>query len=336
MSGKRKKKLFFTAILLLFFNFLFSQETNEFIPSGFFYGTVFSNFHNQLNANRNESAFEVQRAYLGYTYYLSENYLINIKLDIGSPEHISSYDILKRYAYFKNAELIYNYNKFTIHAGLIDIYHFKIQEKFWGHRYIYKSFQDRHKFGNSADLGVSASYKFNDFFAADITVMNGEGYNQLQTDNSYKSALGFTVKPLTNLTIRLYADYIEHEEIQSTWSSFIGYQIKDMAKIGAEYNYQFNSGFRKDRNQNGFSGYASLNISKKFELFGRFDKLWSNTLSGEPYNWNISRDGSAVIAGIQYIPIKNIKIAANYQDWYPYAKNLENESYFYLNLEYKF
>lgn len=336
MKGNRIKALSFTIILLLFSNYLLSQETESFTPSGFFYGTVFSNFHYQLDANRNESAFEVQRAYLGYTYLLSENYTINIKLDIGSPEQESPYDILKRYAYFKNAELIYNYHKLTIHAGLIDLYHFKIQEKYWGHRYIYKSFQDQHKFGSSADLGASAVYKINDFIAADITVMNGEGYNQLQTDNSYKSALGFTINPLKNLTIRLYADYIEQKEIQTTWSSFIGYQFKEMVKIGAEYNYQSNSGFRKNRNQNGFSGYTSVNISKKFELFGRFDKLWSNTLIGEPYNWNITRDGSAVIAGLQYTPTRNIKIAANYQDWYPYAKNLDNESYFYINLEFKF
>jgi hypothetical protein len=198
MRDNRKKNLLITIILLFYSNYLSSQEFENFTPSGFFYGTVFSNFHYQLNAE-NESAFEVQRAYLGYTYLLTENYSINIKLDIGSPEQESPYDILKRYAYFKNAELIYNYQKLTINAGLIDLYHFKIQEKYWGHRYIYKSFQDKHKFGNSADLGVSASYKFNNFFAADITVMNGEGYNQLQTDNSYKSALGFTVKPLTNL-----------------------------------------------------------------------------------------------------------------------------------------
>ncbi|HSH53380.1 MAG TPA: hypothetical protein VK982_16755 [Bacteroidales bacterium] len=336
MNDKRKMKLFFTIILILFSGLLFSQESEDFIPSGFFYGTVFSNFHCQLDATRNKSAFEIQRAYLGYTYYLSENYSINIKLDIENPEHTSSSDTLKRYAYFKNAELIYNYHKLTIHAGLIDLYQFKVQERFWGHRYIYKSFQDQHKFGNSADLGVSASYEFNEFIKVDFTIMNGEGYHQLQMDNAYKSALGFSLKPTKGLSIRLYADYIEHNEIQTTWSSFIGYQFKDIAKIGAEYNFQNNSEFRKDHNQNGFSGYTSINVSKKFELFGRFDKLWSNTLTSEPYNWNITHDGSAIIAGIQYSPIKNIKIAANYQGWYPYAKNSENESYIYLNLEYKF
>jgi len=335
MRSNRLTILFFTAIFLFFSDLIYSQETENFSLSGYFYGKVFSNFHYQLNGN-NESAFEVQRAYLGYTYHLSENYTINIKLDIGSPEQESPYDILKRYAYFKNAALTYKNNKLTLNFGLIDLHQFKVQEKFWGHRYIYKSFQDKHKLGSSADLGASAIYDFNDFITVDLTVMNGEGYNQLQIDNSYKSGLGITILPLKDVTIRLYADYIEHENIQTTWTSFIGYKIKDLAKIGAEYNYQTNSGFSKNRNQNGFSGYASVNISEKLELFGRYDKLWSNTLSGEPYNWNITRDGSAVIGGIQYSPIKNIKIALNYQDWYPYAKNLDNESYIYLNLEYKF
>ncbi|MFO7828768.1 MAG: hypothetical protein R6V23_09130 [Bacteroidales bacterium] len=324
------------ALMMFFPNQIFSQDEINFTPSGYFYGTIFSNFHYQLDANRNESAFEVQRAYLGYNYNLTENYSVNIKLDIGSPEQESPYDILKRYAYFKNAELVYHKQNFTLHFGLIDLCQFKIQEKFWGHRYIYKSFQDEHKFGSSADLGASASYVFNDFIAADITIMNGEGYNQLQNDNTYKTALGITITPIKSITARFYVDYIEHAEIQTTYVSFLGYKYKDLVKAGIEYNYQFNSSFRKNRNQNGFSGYVSVNMTDKFEIFGRFDKLWSNTLEGDPYGWNINRDGSAIITGVQYSPIKNIKIAANYQDWYPYPKNLDNESHFYLNLEYKF
>ncbi len=325
-------------ILLVFLPALVYSQNQEdhFISYGKFNGKIFSNFHFDLLSEEHESAFAVERAYFGYDYWLSENFSVKLKLDIGSPNQESSYDILKRYAYFKNAALIYKKNNLTLSFGLIDLYQFKVQEKFWGHRYIYKSFQDEHKFGNSADLGASIQYKLNNFITADYSLVNGEGYNQLQTDNSYKSAIGLTIKPIKAITVRLYADYIEHEEIQSTWSAFLGYQLNEILTFGFEYNYQLNNKFVKDYNLSGLSTYASYQIFEKWELFARYDKLWSNTLKDDPYQWNINKDGSAIIAGIQYSPIKNINVAANYQDWYPYAQNIDNQSYFYLNLEFQF
>lgn len=337
MKTNRRFILISTLFLLFFSYNAFSQEEESgFVPSGNAYGKVFSNFHYQLFADEQESAFAVDRAYFGYEYNLSEEFTVNLKLDIGSPNQQSSYDILKRYAYFKNAALIYKKKGLTLSFGLIDLYQFKVQEKFWGYRYIYKSFQDNHKFGSSADLGASASYKFNDFISADLTVMNGEGYNQLQTDNTYKTGLGVTVTPIKGLTARVYADYTEREEIQSTIAAFIAYKFKKLARIGVEYNYQQNSKYELDHDLYGFSSYATFNFLEKWEIFGRYDKLWSNTIEGELYDWNIIKDGSAIIGGIQFQAHKNVKIAANYQDWYPYARNIDNESFFYLNLEYKF
>jgi opacity protein-like surface antigen len=337
MMANRQILLPFIAFALFFSNNAFSQEQEEtFKPSGKVYGKVFSNFHYQLFTDEQESAFAVDRAYFGYGHHLSKEFTVNLKLDIASPNQNSQDDILKRYAYFKNAALIYTKKNLQISFGLIDLFQFKVQEKFWGHRYIYKSFQDKHKFGSSADLGASLSYKLNDYISADLTVMNGEGYNQLQSDNAYKTGLGITITPIKNLTARLYADYIEREEIQTTWVAFLGYKFKKLAKIGVEYNYQANNKYIKDQNLYGLSSYVSVNISEKWELFGRYDKLWSNKAFGDVTYWNINKDGSAIIAGIQFALHKNIKIAANYQDWYPYAENLDNESFFYLNLEYKF
>ncbi|MCG8412535.1 MAG: hypothetical protein MI739_14750 [Bacteroidales bacterium] len=338
MKTNRQILLLFIAYTLLLSNSAFSQEKEQksFKSSGKVYGNVFANFHHKLFSSKNQSAFAVDRAYLGYKHNLSQEFTINLKLDIGSPNQDSKYDILKRYAYFKNAELIYKKNKLQISFGLINLYQFKIQEKHWGYRYIYKSFQDKHKFGNSADLGASVMYKFNSYITADITVANGEGYNQLQADNAYRTGVGVTIIPFKDLTTRFYADYTEKSEIQSSLSAFVGYKLKKIGRIGAEYNYQMNNKFKADHSLYGFSTYASYYVLKKWEIFARYDKLWSNTVQNKGLDWNINKDGSAIIAGVQFKPHRNIKIAANYQDWYPYAKNLENKSFFYLNLEYKF
>mgnify|MGYP006283834435 CR=1 FL=1 len=325
---------------LLFFSFILILSLHSSIyaqsEKGKIYMKLFSNFHTSYSNGKNtESAFEVQRAYLGYRYQMDEHFSANIKLDIGSPEQQSSYDLLKRYAYFKNAALKYERDALSIEFGLIDMYQFNVQEKYWGYRYIYKSFQDEHKFGSSADLGASISYTFNKLFHLDFAVMNGEGYNQLQTDKTFKTGMGLTITPWDNFKGRLYADFAKTSITQSTIAGFVGYQIKKWAKLGAEYNYQMNNAFDKNHNLYGLSFYSTIYLHEKIELFGRYDRLWSNRISGELYDWNIARDGSAIITGIQYTPVNKVRMAVNYQDWYPYPKNLEDETYFYLSLEYK-
>jgi hypothetical protein len=91
-----------------------------------------------------------------------------------------------------------------------------------------------------------------------------------------------------------------------------------------------------DYNLSGFSIYSTYVINEKFEIFGRYDQLKSNKVGTDSTNWNASKDGSAVITGIQYIPVKGVSSSLNFRTWnYDLASN-NNESLIYLNLEYKF
>jgi len=67
-----------------------------------------------------------------------------------------------------------------------------------------------------ADLGIQAGYQINDFTSTDLTVMTGEGYNQLLTDNIYKTGLGLSILPAKGFIARFYVDYTEQDEIQNT------------------------------------------------------------------------------------------------------------------------
>ena len=89
-------------------------------------------------------------------------------------------------------------------------------------------------------------------------------------------------------------------------------------------------------NQSGISSYIMYQITKRFELFARYDRLASVILPEESVPWNLKDDGSAIITGIQFQPIKMVKIALDYQDWYPYASNMQNLTYIFLNLEVSF
>ena len=85
----------------------------------------------------------------------------------------------------------------------------------------------------------------------------------------------------------------------------------------------------------GFSFYSTYAFSKKVEIFGRFDRLNSNTLAGETMPWNESKNGNQVIAGLQYTPIKGLKFALNYQGFSYDDDAINNKSMLFLNAEFK-
>ena len=314
-----------------------SAGDSAFISSpGTVYGRIFSNFHTEINAGDNESAFEIRRAYFGYERQLSNYFSANIKLDIGSPEDLSEFSLIRRYAYFKNALLRYQRSQITVNFGIIDMLHFKLQEKYWAHRYIEKSFADNYRFGFSADLGAQVIYTFTDWLSADFTLSNGEGYTRLQTDNTFRTALGITLLPGHHFITRLFYDYSEKSTLMSTATAFLGYRIEGKVMAGLEYHYRTNENFTEKRDMYGYSGYISYWVFNKWQLFGRYDKVSSNTIENSEIPWNLTDDGSKLIAGIEYTPIDEIKLALNYQDWFPYAKNERNEQFVYLNVEVSF
>ena len=333
-----KKKPFFTAVVLACLISGISYAQEDFVPSGSPFAKIFFNYHADFSGNGN--AFEIQRAYFGYKYNMSEAFSGHITLDVGTPEvdindSVTVATSLEMTAYLKTAAVAYSQGNLTIEAGLVGLQQFKLQEKYWGRRYIYKSFQDWTKMGTSADLGAIVSYKFFDMLSADLTVRNGEGYKELQSDKAFNTGLGITLKPVKGLVLRGFADYIKKDEPQSTLAGFAGYK-NDLLSIGAEYNVQMNYGDVADRTLKGFSFYTSVTLTKKIEVFARFDNMGSNTLDGETENWNMGKDGNLLIAGIEYSPIKNIQLALDYQGFLYTDQDKDNKNLIYLNFQYVF
>ncbi len=330
-----KKTLLIIALMVVLINRGFTQD-DEFVPSGSGFATIFANFHQGItDASSDESAFELVRGYLGYEYNFSPNFYAKINLDIGSPEDLSEYAKARRYAYFKNAFLRYSEGKFKVEFGLIGLKQFKLMETVWERRYMMKTLADENKLGASADLGMNINYKFSKNWDVDFTMMNGEGYNNIQTDGVFKYAVGTTIKFPKNFTSRLYYDMTNDDILQSTYHAFISYDFNGKANLAGEGIYRQNDGWDENYDRYGFSLYGKYNLNEKYQLFARFDKMSSNKLDGEENPWNLSDDGSALVAGVQFQPIKNIKFALNYQDWVPYAANADTKAFIYLNLEVK-
>jgi len=295
---------------------------------------VFSNFKKGITESDPSSAFEVRRVYLGYSGAINEHFSADVKLDIGSPEDLSQYSLIRRYAYFKSAGLNYKKGRLNAYFGLFDMQQFKTQEQFWGYRYIAKSFQDEYKFGPSADLGAGIKYQINDFLEVDATISNGEGYNNLQADDNYNKGFGLTFKNKQGVIIRGYYDFIKKETLQNDLVLFAGYQ-NSLFKLGGEYNRKFNSSFLSDHDLLGYSFYGTYFLNDKWEVFGRYDILRSNKAESDNQPWNLARDGSAVISGLQYKPVKGVYMSLNYQDWVSIAKNGTDKAFLYFNLQFE-
>ena len=325
---KKNFGLLFGFLLIAFT--AFAQE-NDFEPHGKPVLRIFSNYHATLEGGETAQAFELQRVYLGYQHNFSKNLSGQAVLDVGDP----GVGGLQMTAYVKNAYLKYKTGNFSTNFGLISTTQFKVQESAWGYRYIEKSFQDAYKFNSSADLGISASYKIGDIISADVIVANGEGYKKIEADSTFRTGFGLTLTPINGLTVRGYYDFSTNEVTQSSLAAFIGYEI-GFISIGAEYMKMSNYKFTSNQELNGLSFYSTAKLGDKLKVFGRFDNLSSNVLAGETEAWQLSKDGQLYIAGLEFSPVKGVKLAPNFQGWNPADGSESFISTFILNCEVKF
>ncbi len=307
-----------------------AQDAKTEEPKGKAIVQVFGNFHTGFGTENDDRGFELERSYLGYEYNLNKNLTVKGVMDIGKSSDISDYH---RMAYIKNAMVSWKTGNLTLNGGLISTTQFNFQEKFWGYRYIMKSFQDQYKFGNSADLGISATYKFADWLSADAIIVNGEGYKKVQKNDGLNYGLGTTLTPAKGLQIRLYGGLNESGEQAKenivNITTFVGYK-SDKFTIGAEYNKMWNASYKEGQDQYGYSIFASAKLDKKTEVYARFDDLCSKD------GWNKAKDEQAAILGAQFKLGKYVKMAPNFRMSMPKADNLDNGYSAYINCYFGF
>jgi len=314
----------------LFAGNAFAQEENpEFKRSGKAFMKVYTNYHSTWTNGEANKVFEIQRAYFGYQYQLSEYISGRLTLDVGDPD----FGELEMTAYLKHAYVQYKKNRLTAMIGMIGLHQFKLQEDLWGGRYLFKSYMDEYRFGPSADLGAYVAYDIHKILSVDLTIANGEGYKKLESDTALKYSVGTTIRPLEGLDLRASYDHMGNDSAQQTLAFYAGYR-KGKVTLGAEYNRQLNYERINGHDRSGVSLYGSY-LMKKIRLFGRYDLLSSPTLSTDTDPWNYANDGQLVIAGVEFRPLKGLIVTPNYQAWIPADKSGVANS-IYLSLEIKF
>ena len=317
----------------------FSQDREDQVNTkGQAHFKVFWNYHYDYTKDVDQvSAFELTRVYLGYKYTFNDKISAKITYDIGKNDAGS-----KHTAFIKIAQLDYKINpSIKISMGLLGGKQYNDQEKHWGYRYIYKTLQDENKFGPSADLGINAELEISKVLMANLFIVNGEGYKNLQDDNgNQRFGMSLIYNPSKLITTKLYYDTHASENSKSlnNIAFFAGYKA-DSWKIGAEYNKMENGTSYKtaidDHNLEGISVYGSYIFNDKIEIFARFDEISSNTLNGQNSSWNYEKDGILILFGAQYIAAKGVNFSINSRNFNYINDDIEDSSFIYFNAEFK-
>lgn len=285
---------------------------------------IYTNFHSGFGTVNDDRGFELERSYLGYEYRFNKGVSVKAVMDIGQSSDVGDYQHI---AYIKNALIRWDIGRFSLNGGLIGTTQFNVQEKFWGYRYVYKSFQDRYGFGSSADLGISASCRIAKWVEADVIIANGEGYKLIQVDDGLLYGAGVTFIPFKGMALRLYAGFNEGAGSSNNmvnYAMFAGYRCNFLS-AGVEYNIIRNYRRVEGHNLYGFSLYASGTINRWLDIFARADGLMSSD------DWNEEDDEIAIIAGAQFKLGKYVKIAPGFRMSIPSADGLENRYYAYIS-----
>lgn len=308
-----------------------AQNNEEFKPSGKPEALIFTDFANVSTGGASQTKFEATRVYIGYGYNFSPEWSGRATMDFGNIGVSGySYNAFLKYAYMQYAP-----KNLIVKFGLIQTKAFELFEKLYGNRYIMKVPQDQYGFNSSADFGVSAEYKFSNFISADVILENGEGYKLNDADSVLKVGVGVTLHPVKELTIRGYYDNMaKGGATQQTEAIFANYTDKKI-NLGFGYDYQTDAKLKSGQDWSAVSAFGSYNFSSKIDLLARYDNVSSVKVGSSTTAWNYSKDGQLIMVGVEFIPVKGIRIAPNYQLWTPRDNTKKNISTVILNMEIK-
>ncbi|MFV0521579.1 MAG: hypothetical protein ACK5MI_03980 [Mangrovibacterium sp.] len=276
----------------------------DFKRSGRVFGSIFTGLEFLPENEETNKEFVLDRLEIGYIYHFSENWLVKGCFDVTNPKDNGE---LKHSAFSRNAFAEYHNDKLILRFGMITGISFNFVEKCWGHRYIAKSYQEYFDYSASRDIGITGSYQATRTIKLDWIVSNGEGYKSQQNDNAFEYGIGATITPFKGWVFRTYADYSNSKDVvEDTYAFMAGYQFKNGNSVGAEYNRQRNAKVTAGQCQHGCSFYTTIRLTPKMHIYGRYD------YNDRAKTWDDGDNVHAVFAGLEFRPVKGIKIAPNY------------------------
>jgi hypothetical protein len=297
------------------------------------FATIFASYYSGNSKVVPKSAFEMPTALLGYTASFSNKLKATLIYDVTRTSsnftinngttnlEINYFEGSKYTAYLKMAEIMYSVNDFIdFRIGqLLNTQYLTTQDKFWGYRYIYFTFQEVHRFGNPADFGAQIDFKYGDKILNQVSVTNGEGpFRHQDLNGKFLYSNNLELRPIKGLILKLYTDYspvsddLTDTEDKYAISAFVGYKAEQF-KAAIEYNKVYNYGYKSNNGFYGFSTFGSYSLNSKVDLLARYDYINKSTVM------DLDK-GHFVLAGIQFKLHKNLNFSVNYRLLNPVEK----------------
>ncbi|MFZ2287696.1 MAG: hypothetical protein WAV93_11975 [Bacteroidales bacterium] len=322
--------IIFVAGMLLSMS-LTGQDPVEFKPGGKMEVRIFTGLYTTFSDGENHTKFDVTRAYMGYGYNFSKTLSGRIVYDVADP----GVGKMKFTGMLKFAYLRYQTQKLTVTGGMIPLPEYEQAERRWGHRYIYKPLHDEYGFGTAADLGLSVAYSIAPWLTADVTLMNGEGFKLTEADSTFKTAVGVTLVPVKNFSMRGYFDNMSKDGLhQQTTEVIASYENKG-SMLSAAWNYRKNSGLVAGHDYHAISFNCRVPVSDRVRIIGRYDYAASARVGNEVDPWNLTRDGQLFLAAVEIALSPGVNLSPNFQGWKPAAGDMPFISRFALSLDLK-
>jgi Phosphate-selective porin O and P len=313
--------------------------------SGYMFGDYFYNAARDSTFKRGDlpnaavggqkdlQAFQFRRIYFTYDDDISELFATRFRLEadqsaLSSNGKISTF-VKDAYLKWKN---IFSGSDFIF--GIQPTPAYDISEAAWGYRSLEKTIMDLRGIVPSRGLGVSLKGRLGQ--SANYWVMisnNNSGNNPNGTnaavDKFKRFYLHLQFKPVTNLQITAYADYLARPDRNDpkstsvppatlsngtvTTAVFIGYAEKDHFSAGVEgflssraNQFVDGSGNLTSLTAFGFTAFGTYSVDPQWELILRYDLFDPNADGrGDIRNY--------ILGGLSFKPDKNVMIIPNVQ-----------------------
>ncbi|HDP95226.1 MAG TPA: hypothetical protein ENN40_07695 [Candidatus Aminicenantes bacterium] len=288
---------------------------------------------NHNDAIDGQHGFWLRRIYFGYNTDLGNGWSARVRFEMNSPAFKEG----TMDPYIKNAHLAGKLGgDLQLIMGIIEPPSFDRIEKFWGYRYIEKTAQDFFKFASSRDFGVALTGNTKSGLV--YTVMYGNYGSNKGEDNKGKAVYGRIGYDSKSLFLDLNGYYAADNGKDYTNLTLFGGLKGDWGRFGVGYHYLDIAPETGDSTNNGIiSAFAVVNMSKKSELFVRYDHLTNENFKNPGGYVPIECANSKarfVIAGMNFRIHKMIQFSPNvkYVFFGEGDSGIKHDSDFYINL----
>ena len=261
------------------------------------------------------NGFEVDRVYLDFRQKIDDTFSVRATTDVGR-EDSGKLGLYLKYAYMQ----VKLTDDIKLRIGSAQNAQVGFSDRFWGGRWLAKSFIDQEGLVSSADIGVHAHGKHADgMFKWGAAIVNGEGYGNPDMDNDKTFQARVTVDPLNGdikLPISLYLsqEFYTREDVdgQNIIVASLGFD-QEFVSFWGEYvmdtpgtKFMDEAGAEQDVKSGGMSFNVVGKVPDLLNVVARYDKWDPNT--------DVDDDGHAMLRfGVTKNLAKKVDVGLMYE-----------------------